>query len=63
MVAPTQENISLGDLKKTWMAQSNGQCVFISAKNLDNIKEIRGLLYEKVKEIHSKRYPYNDYLY
>jgi len=60
---PTQENVSLGDLKKTWMAQSNGQCVFISAKNLENIKEIRSLLYEKVKEIHSKRYPYNDYLY
>jgi len=60
---PTQENLSLEDLKKTWMAQSNGQSVFISAKNLDNIKEIRGLLYEKVKEIHSKRYPYNDYLY
>jgi GTP-binding protein HflX len=57
------ENISLGDLKKTWMAQSNGQCVFISAKKLDNITEIRQLLYDKVKEIHSKRYPYNDYLY
>ncbi|HEC41511.1 MAG TPA: GTPase HflX [Bacteroides sp.] len=60
---PTPENISLADLKKTWMAQANGQCVFISAKNKDNIKEMRNLLYEKVKEIHSKRYPYNDFLY
>jgi GTP-binding protein HflX len=60
---PTPENISLEDLKKTWMAQVNGQCVFISAKNKDNIKEMRNLLYEKVKEIHSKRYPYNDFLY
>ena len=60
---PSAENISLDDLKKTWMAQSNGQCVFVSAKNLDNIPEIRKLLYDKVKEIHSRRYPYNDYLY
>jgi GTP-binding protein HflX len=59
----TWENLSLDDLKKTWMAQSNGQCVFISAKKQDNIKEIKELLYQKVKEIHSKRYPYNDYLY
>ncbi len=60
---PVWENLSLDDLKKTWMAQSNGQCVFISAKKLDNIKEMRELLYQKVKEIHTKRYPYNDYLY
>jgi len=60
---PTQENLNLDDLKKTWMAKSNGQCIFVSAKNLENIKEIRDLLYEKVREIHSKRYPYNDYLY
>ena len=60
---PTFENISLEDLKKTWMAKSNGQCVFISAKKQDNIREMRELLYEKVKEIHSQRYPYNDYLY
>ncbi len=59
----THENISLDDLKKTWIAKSNGACVFISAKNLENIKEIRDLLYEKVKEIHAKRYPYDDFLY
>ncbi len=59
----TRENISLDDLKKTWMAKSNGACVFISAKKLENIKEIRDLLYEKVKEIHAKRYPYDDFLY
>ncbi len=60
---PTRENMSLEDLKKTWMAQSNGQCVFISAKNRENIQEIRSLLYEKVREIHSQRYPYDDFLY
>jgi GTP-binding protein HflX len=57
------ENISLDDLKKTWIAKSNGACVFISAKKLENIKEMRDLLYEKVKEIHAKRYPYDDFLY
>jgi GTP-binding protein HflX len=59
----TRENISLNDLKKTWMAKSNGACVFISAKKPENIKEIRDLLYEKVKQIHAKRYPYDDFLY
>ena len=59
----TRENLSLDDLKKTWIAKSNGTCVFISAKKLENIKEIRDLLYEKVKKIHAKRYPYDDYLY
>ena len=60
---PGSENISLDDLKKTWMAKSNGQCVFISAKNQSNIREIRELIYNKVKKIHSRRYPYNDFLY
>jgi GTP-binding protein HflX len=59
----THENLSLDDLKKTWIAKSNGACVFISAKKLENINEIRDLLYEKVKKIHAKRYPYNDFLY
>ena len=59
----TRENISLDDLRKTWIAKSNGACVFISAKKLENINELRDLLYEKVKEIHAKRYPYDDFLY
>ena len=59
----TRENISMDGLKKTWIAKSNGTCVFISARKLENIKELRDLLYEKVKEIHAKRYPYNDFLY
>lgn len=60
---PGPENISLDELKKSWMAQSNGQCVFISARKQDNIREMKELLYGKVKEIHAKRYPYNDFLY
>ena len=59
----TSENMSLDDLKKSWMAKSNGACVFISAKKLENIQEIRDLLYDKVKEIHARRYPYDDFLY
>ena len=59
----TRENLSLEEMKSSWMASSNGISIFISAKKKDNISEIRELLYEKVKEIHSKRYPYNDYLY
>jgi GTP-binding protein HflX len=59
----TRENMSLDELKNSWIAKSNGACVFISAKYLENIQEIRDLLYEKVKEIHASRYPYDDFLY
>jgi GTP-binding protein HflX len=60
---PDYENLSMEDLKKTWMARSNGKCVFISAREQVNIPEVRRLLYEKVMEIHIQRYPYNDFLY
>jgi GTP-binding protein HflX len=58
-----RENYSLEELKRSWMARYNGACTFISAKNRENIEEIRDMLYEKVKEIHRKRYPYDDFLY
>ncbi len=54
----TKENISLEQLKNTWMSNLNAQCVFISAANKQNIDEFKHLLYEEVKKIHSKRYPY-----
>ena len=57
------EKISLDDLRKTWIAKSNGACVFISARDLENIQELRDLLYEKVRKIHASRYPYDDFLY
>jgi len=57
-----RENISLDDLKKTWMASDkNHKTVFISAITKENIEELRSLLYEEVKKIHVKRYPYNDF--
>lgn len=58
-----QENLSLDDLKKTWMAKMQNNCIFISAKNKENIDELKSLIYDKVKEIHIDRYPYNDFLF
>ncbi len=59
----TRENISLEDFKKTWMAKMNNNCVFISAKDKINIDKLKELLYEKAKEIHVERFPYNDFLF
>ena len=59
----TRENISLDEFKKTWMAKMNNNCIFISAKEKINIHELKDMLYEKAKEIHTKRFPYNDFLY
>ena len=58
-----KENISLDDLKKTWMAKLNDDCIFVSAKNRENIDEFRDVLYKKVRELHVQKYPYNDFLY
>lgn len=59
----TRENVSLDDLMNSWMAKNNNPCIFISAKNKTNIDALKEILYEKVREIHTKRYPYNDFLY
>jgi GTP-binding protein HflX len=59
-----KENYSLEDLKKTWMASDkNHRTVFISAVTKENVDELRKILYEEVKKIHIKRYPFNDFLY
>jgi len=63
LTVPTKENISLDDLKKTWMAKMQGDCLFISAKQKENIDELRSVLYNKVRELHVQKYPYNDFLY
>lgn len=55
--------IKLGDLEKSWMAHQDHQTIFISAIEKTNIVELKQLLYDKVKEIHAKRFPYNNYLY
>jgi GTPase len=59
-----RENYSLADLKKSWMASDkNHRTVFISAKTKENVEELRNLLYEEVKKLHIKRYPFNDFLF
>jgi GTP-binding protein HflX len=59
-----KENYSLDDLKKTWMASDKiHKTVFISARTRENLDEFQKLLYEEVKGIHIKRYPYNDFLF
>ena len=63
-LAPVKrENISLEELKNTWMAKMHDNCIFISAKEKINIDSLKDLLYEKIKEIHIERYPYNDFLF
>ena len=59
----TKENLSLEDLKKTWMRNLHSECIFISAANRENLDEFRKVLYERIKELHLKRYPYNNFLY
>lgn len=60
-----RENLSLDDLRRTWMAggKEEQRTVFISAKKRDNIEELKQMLYDEVRQIHVKRYPYNDFLY
>jgi len=59
----TKENVTLEELQKTWMAKLNDNCMFISAKEKTNIEEMRDMLYQKVRELHVQKYPYNDFLY
>ena len=58
-----RENYSLEELQKSWMAKLNGDCIFISARDKDNTDALKTLLYEKVKQIHITRFPYNDFLF
>ncbi len=59
----TKENISLSELMNTWMARMNGDCLFISAKERTNIEELKETIYNKVRELHVQKYPYNDFLF
>ena len=59
----TPENISIEELKQTWMSKLHDNCIFISAKEKINIEELKQLLYQRTKEIHTARFPYNDFLY
>jgi GTPase len=59
----TKENFSLEEWKNSWIAKHNMPALFISAKLKENLEDFKSNLYEKVKAIHSQRFPYNDYLY
>ena len=59
----SHQEISLDELRKTWMSKLNDNCIFISAKTKENIDEFRETLYKKVMELHVQKYPYNDFLY
>ncbi|MEW6467517.1 MAG: GTPase HflX [Bacteroidota bacterium] len=59
----TKKNLSLEDLKRSWMSRLNTPCIFISATNRENVDELRKKLYDMVKDMHVKRYPYNNLLY
>lgn len=58
-----KHNLSLDDLQQSWMSKLKENCIFISAKERVNIDELKTLIYNKVKEIHIQRFPYNDFLY
>ena len=60
---PTRNNIPLDELKRSWIAKNNLPCIFISAKEHINIDEFRNLIYDKAREIHAERYPYNNFLF
>ena len=59
----TRENLSLEDMKKSWIAKANTPCIFLSAAEKINIEKFRTDLYGMVREIHSGRYPFNNFLY
>ena len=59
----TDRNISLNELKKSWMAKKDVHTIFISAKQKTNLAEFRELLYKTVRDIHVGRYPYDNFLY
>ena len=63
LTPPTRENVTLDELRRTWMAKLGDNCLFISAKEKTNIDELRSTLYLRVRELHVQKYPYNDFLY
>ena len=59
----TKENLTLEELMKTWMAKMEDNYLFISARERINIDELKDVVYQRVKELHVQKYPYNDFLY
>ena len=59
----TRENITIDELERTWMGRLNGECLFVSALKKTGIENMRKVLYDRVKQLHVQKYPYNDFLY
>ncbi len=59
----TRENITMEELQRTWMGRLNGECLFVSALKKTGIENMRKVLYDRVKQLHVQKYPYNDFLY
>ena len=59
----TRENITMDELQRTWMGRLNGECLFVSALKKTGIENMRKVLYDRVKQLHVQKYPYNDFLY
>jgi GTP-binding protein HflX len=59
----TRENITLDELKRTWIAKMNNPAQFISATKKLHLEEFREQLYKSIHDIHIARYPYNKLLY
>ena len=59
----TKKNLSLDDLKQTWMAKIEGNPIFISALNKTHFDDFKKELYSRIKTLHAKIYPYNSFLY
>lgn len=55
--------MTLEELMRTWMAKMEDNCLFISAREKINIDELKSVVYQRVKELHVQKYPYNDFLY
>ncbi|MBR4219160.1 MAG: GTPase HflX [Bacteroidales bacterium] len=63
-LTPKQKcNITLDELKQTWMAKTGTKTLFISAKTKENMDELRTVLYEEIKKLHIQIYPFNNFLY
>jgi GTP-binding protein HflX len=58
-----KENTTLEELKATWMAKMQDNCLFVSARQKENIDDLKEVLYQRVKELHVQKYPYNDFLF
>ena len=63
IVQKTKAHYTLKDWERTWISKLDNDCIFISALNKENMEEFKRIVFDKVKEIHITRFPYNDFLY